>query len=96
MPYLLLFFVFLLKNDNIHKNTIAPTTDTTSVPIIPPNVRPNRPKRYPPKTEPINPTKRFIIRPKPPPLIILPAKKPAIIPIIIEPIIPISIINDLI
>ena len=42
---------------------------------------PNRPNTQPPKTPPIIPKIKLIITPKPPPRIILPARKPATIPI---------------
>ena len=74
----------LRNNETIHNNTIAPTVEVTRLPIIPPAAIPKRPNIQPPSTAPIIPTTRLTIKPKPPPLINLPAIKPANIPIIIN------------
>ena len=52
---------------------------------------PNHPSTQPPKRPPTMPTKRLTKRPKPPPLMTLPAKKPAHIPMMIYQTNPIRI-----
>lgn len=79
----------LLNSETIHSKTIAPMVDITRLPITPFTLSPSRPNSHPPNTPPIIPTIRFTINPNPLPFNIFPARKPARIPIIIEPIIPI-------
>ena len=73
----------LLKRDIIQSNTIAPITDVIKLPMILVDARPKRPNIQPPSTPPIIPTIKLMISPNPPPRIILPAKKPATMPIMI-------------
>nr|DAO76015.1 MAG TPA: hypothetical protein [Caudoviricetes sp.] len=72
----------LLSKETIHNNNIAPTIEVTRLPIIPVAAIPNKLNTQPPRTPPTIPTNKLIKSPKPPPLINLPATKPAIIPII--------------
>ena len=80
-----------LNKDTIHKKRIAPNTEVKRLPNIPPMVMPNHPSTQPPKRPPTMPTKRLTKRPKPPPLMTLPAKKPAHIPMMIYQTNPIRI-----
>ena len=73
----------------------APMMAVPSCPRMPPQVMPSCPNSHPPTRPPNKPSTRFMMNPKPPPFINLPAQKPARHPIMIEPIIPISICFNL-
>ena len=77
---------FPLKNEMIQSSTMAPITDVIKLPIMLVDARPKSPNIHPPSTPPIIPTIKLTISPNPPPRIILPAKKPATMPIIINKI----------
>ena len=70
-----------LKKEAIHNRSMAPTVEVTRLPIIPVEENPKRLKSHPPNTPPTIPINKLISRPKPPPRVILPARKPAKIPI---------------
>ena len=68
----------------------APTMAVPNCPRRPPHVMPSCSKSQPPTKPPKSPNTRFMMNPKPPPFINLPAQKPARHPIMIEPISPIT------
>ena len=59
----------------------APTTEVIKLPIIPLAAKPNNENTHPPSNPPTIPNTKLIIKPNPPPRIILPAIKPANAPI---------------
>ena len=64
---------------------MAPTVAVIKLPIVPsPVLNPITPNNQPPSSAPTKPTIRSPTRPKPLPVMILPAKKPAMIPMIIN------------
>ena len=72
------------NKEAIHNTRIAPTVEVIKLPINPEAASPKRANTQPPNTPPRIPSNKFITRPKPPPRIILPARNPATIPIIIN------------
>ena len=76
---------FFRKSEIIHKSNTAPTKEVIRLPMSPPPALIlSKPNTQPPMTPPTIPTSMLTKRPKPPPLMMLPASHPATAPIIIN------------
>ncbi len=80
---------YFLISEATQRIATAPMMAVPSCPSMPPHVMPSCSKSQPPTKPPKSPNTRFMMNPKPPPFINLPAQKPARHPNTIEPISPI-------
>ena len=83
-----MFTFYFLMSEAIQRMTTAPMIAVPSWPTRPPHWIPSISNSQPPRRPPNRPRIRFMIRPKPPPFINLPAQKPAKHPITSDKIIP--------
>lgn len=87
--FLFSILFYSLNKDIIQSRAVAPINEVIRLPMMPPLVLiPSRENTQPPKRPPMMPMTRFMMKPKPPPRIILPAKKPDNAPITINHINP--------
>lgn len=77
--------IYFLMSEATQRMATAPMMAVPSCPRMPPHVMPSCSKSQPPTRPPKRPNTEFMINPKLPPFINLPAQKPARHPIMIDP-----------